>query len=156
MTHIDLPGDCWKKHLGDGVTLSVQTQTTPDIEPRPSGVRIVIERTIEPRKISDVLVAAFEGGSVYWIDRIERKGRPPGCMVRVPYHSDWIERGGTLAIWADEDDKEYVLTLESFAAGCVRAAEFADRDFQEFLDDHDANDADVALQFALFDEIVYG
>ena len=145
------------KHDGNGVNLTVQVFTTPDIEPRPAGVRITTERTIEPSKFGDVLVAALEGGSNYWIDRIGRKDAPPGnSRARVVYHSDWIALGGTLVIRPEDDPKDCVLTLDHFAMGCLAAAKYTKRDLKDFLEDHDANDADLALQFALFNEIVYG
>jgi len=150
-----LPGDCHRVKLGGDATAMCETYTTPGDEPTPTGVRVTIQQCILAKHIADMLVACFEGGANYWIRYIQRKGDPPNGK-RPAYNSDWIANGGTMSVYAEGDEREHVATLESFASGIVRAAVHTKRSVESFVDDHDASDADLAMQFALFGEIIYG
>ena len=103
--------------------------------------------------LADILSTAFEGGSNYWLDRVVIKD--PTETPPIPcYKSDIISVGGTLEIYDDERVvKDPILTRERL----LNAVEwYIGINGLGVLDDHDAQDSDSILQYALFGEVVFG
>lgn len=108
--------------------------------------------------IDDIMCTALEGGINYWC----RKAKVIGDYLG-EYASEQISKGGTLKLYDAESDDTWELTKEKLLNGIKKAYEesyFAD---YEWCDGHtidtcqvDAEVADVIVQFALFDEIVFG
>lgn len=111
---------------------------------------------ITPQMMDDVLCAAFEGGSNYWVVRVEIVGqRPKGAR----YVSECVSRGGKLRIVEScdgEPEKPHELTADALRGGIEAAAVHFGQTIERWYDNHDAEAADCALQFALFGELVYG
>ena len=110
--------------------------------------------SVTDEMVDDFLCTAFEGGSNSWIDSVVPvNGWPEGA----DYASEVLTRGGDLRITTDENEV-FTLTLDAMREGIRTAAEVAKLadDLTEFWEQHDAGDADRALQFALFKEVVYG
>lgn len=105
---------------------------------------------ITNEQVGDVLVAAFEGGSNYWITSVEIKGDMLGDFA-----SDHVGNGGDVTINVLEDKPE-LLTRAKMRRGIKRAASDFGVSEERWFDQHDADLADVALQFAVFDQVVYG
>src|SRR6266498_4743614 len=102
--------------------------------------------------VEDILVAAFEGGSNYWITKVDVVGNwPKGAE----FASDVLTRGGELSIQVFKD-KPVTLTLRAMRKGIKKAALHYGLVPSKFYEDHDAEYADIALQYALFNEIVFG
>jgi len=103
--------------------------------------------------LDDILTTAFEGGSNYWLDSVTIKDKPDTPHKNL-YNSEIISMGGTL--YCDsEDNGRAVLTKKRL----LNAIEWYIKDNGgdlDFLEDHDAQDADTILQYALFGEVVYG
>ena len=117
--------------------------------------------------ISDLMVAALEGGINYWAGSAEMKkdnvgGGYEGVSLEdeesLEYASDIIGIGGTLIITDAEDPTEkWELNKEKFLKGLEKTIEWGGfADAEELMDSHDAETADVLIQYALFDEIVFG
>lgn len=107
--------------------------------------------------VDDILCAAFEGGSTYWSGEAVRITKTPNKAAA--YASEVPSRGGALAVHESGDgemDVWHALTYDKMVAGIKKAAQHYGLSVARFYDDHDAEYADVALQFALFNEIVYG
>lgn len=105
---------------------------------------------ITDESIGDVLTTAFEGGSNYWATGVkvdDFKGQD--------YASQAVGHGAEAVISIDEDTPE-VLTREKMVVGIGKAATYLGQTVERFIENHDADDADLAVQFALFGEVVYG
>ena len=105
---------------------------------------------ITPQDMADLLVAALEGGINYWAD----SAIPESWPSEAKYASDVLQFGAAITIQADGAD--YTLTAENFELGIRKAADHHGQSVRKFIDDHDSERADSAVQFAIFGELVYG
>jgi hypothetical protein len=105
-------------------------------------------RQISDEMIDDILTTAFESG-LSWIGAVRVERWPNGAE----YASDVVSRGGTVMI--DTEDGTHILDRASIERG-IRRAVREDDTIQEWYDNNDANDASDALQYALFNELIYG
>lgn len=113
-----------------------------------------VTQTVDiPRQmVSDIMCTALEGGINYWCDAVSAEEWPE----EAEYASDVIGFGSVLEIHDAEDDETYRLTLEMFLDGLGKAAAHYGQSVEQFYDNHDAEYADLVVQFALFDKVVYG
>ena len=122
--------------------------------------KVTIEKEIKitQEDIDDIMCSALEGGINYWCCKAEVVGK---------YLGEWaheqISRGGTLKLYDAEEDEVYELTLEKLLNGLKKAITdgyYADYEWvtSNGIDtcQVDAEVADVIIQLALFDEIVFG
>ena len=114
--------------------------------------------TVTPQDIDDIMVTVLEGGINYWCRKAEVVGEYLG-----EYASDQISRGGSLILYDAESSDNWELKLEKLLDGIQKAIEdnwFSDYDWYVGggLDccQIDGDVADVIVQLALFDEIVFG
>lgn len=119
-----------------------------------------IERTVKvtAEDIDDIMCSALEGGITYWCNKAEVVGDYLG-----EYASEQISRGGTLKLHDSEEDEVYELTLEKLLKGIQLAIQhnyYAEYGWCDgtMLDtcNVDASVADVIIQLALFDDVIYG
>ena len=116
-------------------------------------IKVNDTEVITDEQMSDLLVAAFEGGINYWCGEVSITKNPKD----VEYASEVIASGGTLDIHDDESDATEELNQEKMIKGIVLGMEWAEVDnVQVLMDGHDAETADVIVQYALFGEIVFG
>lgn len=114
---------------------------------------------ITNEQINDLLVTAFEGGINYWCGSVELKD---GSLTnelteKVIYSSDVISLGGTLVLQDAESDDKWELTKDKFLSGLKQTIKhYQFKDVQDLIDNHDAEVADVLIQYALFNEVVFG
>lgn len=101
-------------------------------------------KRITNEDLDDLLVAAFEGGSNYWIESVEVKNND---YKGGEYASDVISRGGTLIIRDEEGRHE--LTRAKLLKGLSLGSSYDP-------ENADAGDADNILQLALFGQLIYG
>ena len=108
--------------------------------------------------IDDIMCSALEGGICYWCCRADVVGEYLG-----EYASEQISRGGILKLHDSEEDEVYELTREKLLNGVKKAYEegyYSDYDWCDGtkLDccQIDAEVADVIVQIALFDDVIYG
>lgn len=121
-------------------------------------IRIIKEITVTQQDIDDIMCSALEGGITYWASMAEVVGDYLG-----EYASEQISRGGTLLLHDAEEDEIYELTLEKLLDGIGQAYEgnwFADYGWCDgsVIDTFqvDGEVADVIVQLALFNELVFG
>ena len=111
---------------------------------------------ISGQDIDDIMSAALDGGITYWCAKAEVVEEYLG-----EYASDQISRGGSLLLYDIEDGNSFELTLEKFLNGLqlwvenIRSFSLA-FDGRLDMDEIDADVADAIVQYALFNEIVYG
>lgn len=119
-------------------------------------VSATISFEIIGQDIDDIMSAALDGGITYWCGKAEVVGEYLG-----EYASDQISRGGSLILYDIEDGHPFELTLEKFMNGLqlwvenIRSFSLA-FDGRLDMDEIDADVADAIVQYALFNEIVYG
>lgn len=117
--------------------------------------------------VLDVIVTMFEGGSNYWIDHVECdiEHKPKGMPV-----SEWITKQilemKEVMITDNEWHERVPFTYHKFIDGLkMWVKQFPDHvtfdsvDMGKTLIDSgniDANEADLILQLAVFDEVVFG
>jgi hypothetical protein len=117
-------------------------------------MKIIREHEISNEDVNDLLVCALEGGINYWCAKVEVTKEPKESYE---YASEVISLGGELTLTEDEEGTKHVLTQEKFLKGVSKAMEhFLFGTVEYMMDCHDAETADVIIQFAIFDEIVYG
>ena len=110
---------------------------------------------LKPYEVTDdhldsILVGAFEGGSNYWAVKVEvakddYKGKK--------FASECVAAGGELYITTTEGDK-HLLTKNSLINGLQMYLD--ESKHKNWPDGGDSMTDDVILQYALFEEVVYG
>lgn len=115
---------------------------------------------VTPEDIDDIMVSALEGGINHWCSVAEVVGEYLG-----EYGSDQISRGGVLKLHVKGSREVHELTKEKFLKGLEKYVKNPIySDFLEFVDHEirldtgyaDADVADTIIQYALFDELVFG
>ena len=106
--------------------------------------------------IDDIMCTALEGGITYWCNRAEIVGD----KYLGEYASEQISRGGELRLYDCESDAVYTLTLDKFlrglatyVSGCYDIAVDGGRVDPGQID---AEGADCIIQYAIFDDVIYG
>lgn len=100
--------------------------------------------------IDDIMLTALDGGITYWCGRCKVVGERLG-----EYTIEQISRGGKLILHDIEDDEEtWELDLEKLQKGIKRTIE--EGYWNGDIDYCDAEVADIIVQYALFDDIVFG
>jgi hypothetical protein len=124
---------------------------------------------ITDQMIDDILSTAFEGGINYWCDetmilRLSDAYAFKRDEFDGELHRRWASQVpstpmGLIAI-CEADDFErtwHPLDRERIERGIRTAArEFAGESVEEWYESHDASDADIAVQLAIFGKVVYG
>ena len=110
---------------------------------------------LKPYEVTDdhldsILVGCFEGGSNYWAVKVEvakddYKGKK--------FASECVAAGGALFITTTEGDK-YLLTKQCVIEGLQMYLD--ESKHKNWPDGGDSMTDDCILQYALFEEIVYG
>ena len=119
-------------------------------------ITATINFVIRGEDIDDIMSAALDGGITYWCGRAEVVGDYLG-----EFASDQISRHGALKLYDIEDGTKNELTLEKFLTGLrlwienERAFELT-RGGRLDIGQIDAAAADCIIQYALFNDIVYG
>ena len=111
---------------------------------------------LKPIEVTDdhldsILVGAFEGGSNYWAEKVKVKDDD---YKGAEFASGVISKGGELYIYADGDQSVYLLTKASLINGLQTYLN--ESKHKNWPDGGDAQTSDLILQYALFDEVVYG
>lgn len=121
-------------------------------------IDVIREIKVTQEDIDDIMCSALEGGITYWCCKAEVVGEYLG-----EYASEQISRGGILLLHDAEEDEVYDLDLKHLLSGIKQAYEgnyFADYEWcnGKTIDtcQVDAEVADVIVQLALFDEVIFG
>jgi hypothetical protein len=127
-------------------------------------IELSVPMTITGKRIADLVVTAFEGGSNYWIERVELVHPQDALLPKPGPISPWYalaevyDAEFNIRIDVLEETTPVYLTRASAAAGFRRLAEqFESTHWADFLEENeDADTADVWLQLSLFGEVVFG
>jgi hypothetical protein len=129
--------------------------------------KIILPQQVTKQMVHDLLITALDGdygGSNYWITQWWA-----GPKEKVKYLLDegiieWTPEAITencvlnfkVEDYDDDPNEIHILTLEDYIVGLGLACKNFGQSLECFYENHDAIGADVALQFSLFEEIVYG
>lgn len=121
-------------------------------------MEIKITLTVTVLDIDDIMAIALEGGINYWCGRAKVVGEYLG-----EFASEQIARNGKLLLYDMVEDAEYELTREDLLKGIKMAVEEGYYKDYGWCDGHyldtcniDALVADVIIQLALFEDVIYG
>jgi len=113
-----------------------------------------------PAKIlTDVIVTALEGGSNHFITTIEYPKNHNPKKFNAPAYADpdFYTDDFELTVHIDDDVPAVLLSMEAIEAGWpLFAAQYPTRAAAILDETYDADDADLAIQFFLFGEYIYG
>lgn len=123
-------------------------------------IKVKVEHTVSPQLLSDVLSAAFEGGSNYWLNGVKVLRTPPAGADYL-FLADYPRLGGSLDLVVDEPDTLDRRPLEIDAERLAIALQLLAEQFPSLAvdlvaEDYDAACADVFLQLAAFGEVIFG
>lgn len=104
--------------------------------------------------VDDVTSSAFDGCLTRsWCSRADVVGEwPEGAN----YASEALTRGGKVMLRDFVGEREVVIDGDAMCRGIVLRAAQRGLSVRRWVEEHDAVEADCALQFAAFGEIVYG
>lgn len=123
-------------------------------------LKLELEVVVTQEDIDDIMAGALEGGINYWCGEAEVVGNYLG-----EYASEQISRGGQLILHDIEEDETYTLDREKFMKGLkmyfekphpYNILEEIDNRFVVDCCNADATVCDMIIQYALFDDIVFG
>lgn len=123
-------------------------------------LELELEVVVTQEDIDDIMAGALEGGINYWCGEAEVVGNYLG-----EYASEQISRGGQLILYDIEEDETYTLDREKFMKGLKMYFEkphpyniLEEIDNKLRIDTCNADDTvcDMIIQYALFDDIVFG
>ena len=115
---------------------------------------------VQGADLDNILTTCFEGGSNYWIDKVEVDDYK-GCK----YASEVVSNGGDVWIYPD-DSPRYFVNKDRLLKGIKMWYEeyHYPKNKHEGVDFHnelqmfdlDAGDTDIILQYSIFGEVIYG
>jgi hypothetical protein len=115
-----------------------------------------VDQSISDEDIDDVLATAFEGGINYWVmGMVEVPHFPKGCG----FASEVVSKGEVVYILAENFGigglKRYRLDKERIIKGILMQARHRGESVRDWIEMHDSIEADRAVQYAIFDEVIY-
>ena len=123
-------------------------------------LKLELEMVATQEDIDDIMAGALEGGINYWCGEDEVVGNYLG-----EYASEQISRGGQLILHDIEENETYTLDREKFMKGLKMYLEkphpydILEEIYNKLrIDTCNADDTvcDMIIQYALFDDIVFG
>ena len=118
----------------------------------------IINFFLTEEDVDDIMTTALEGGINYWCCEAEVVGEYLG-----EYASEQISRGGKLKLYDAESDDMWELDINKFLKGFKLWIENGDDEYGALKSDGgvdcgeiDSAMADMIIQYALFNEIVFG
>ena len=123
-------------------------------------IKIETEIEVTDQDIDDIVCTAFEGGINYWCGKVE----PVGDLI-VEYAHEQIAKDGYLYLYDIEDDEEKWILTKSRLLNGIRmyihnstTKGYPSILYGKQIDtcEIDSCIADMIIQFALFEDIIYG
>ncbi len=117
-----------------------------------------VSMKITESDIEAIIVGSFEGGSNYWMGLDNSTPEWDEQPTQEP-NSTWAAKllldGKTVTVYDMEDeDARHELTLEKLIGGIQ--SNYYERKHDNNLENADATTYDCIVQYAIFDEVVYG
>jgi len=117
-----------------------------------------VRKPVTPEAVANLIIAAFEGGSNYWIDKVRHIS---GNSNEKPYYADpqlYMDPDFLIEITDNDEEDRWNLNQRAIVRGLDLLGSVAHgRHLADFLSENDdAETADVFLQLCLFGDVVYG
>lgn len=106
--------------------------------------KIKTEKVVTQEQIDDVVSTALDGGISYWCD----SAVTTGDLEYDNHLSDMLTRGAAISLHVRDDDEWHDLILEEL----LKVLGEMNFDFNNY----DTIDVDIAVQKAIFGEVIYG
>jgi hypothetical protein len=123
-------------------------------------MEIKTTQEVTREQMDNMLVTALEGGINYWCGSAEitKPAQEDTDSPDAKWASHVVSRGGELKMTdVEEPDEVWTLTQEKMLKGMAYGLKWGNYgSVENMLDSHDAETADVIVQYALFDDIVFG
>ena len=113
---------------------------------------ICYQCAVTDEMVEDILHTAFEVGIGEWCSAIV-KVSPIHPSLHKSYPAEYLAKGGVLKLRAD--NVWYAMTLATFLSGMGRHCQEKGWPPEEMHEQHDCEDADIIVQYALFGELRY-
>ncbi len=127
---------------------------------------VEVKRDLTYKRLADVLVGAFEGGSNYWIETADAIKPTKRIFIYDDkevwprYEHPFNPGGGVEIINSEEEapDNKKILNLEAIERGVKALADPKNaRTLNDIVDENDdAGTSDCFLQLCLFGDVIYG
>lgn len=123
-------------------------------------LKLELEVVVTHEDIDDIMAGALEGGINYCCDEAKVVGNYLGEYAR-----EQISRGGQLILHDFEEEEDYILDKEKFLKGLKMYFQkphpydiLEEQDNKLRIDtcNADATVCDMIIQYALFDDVIYG
>ncbi len=123
-------------------------------------MKLSLEVVVTQEDIDNIMAGALEGGISYWCSKAKVIGDYLG-----EYASEQISRGGQLRLYDIEEGENYTLDKEKFLNGLkmyfenphpYNILEEIDNKLRIDTGNADAIVCDMIIQYALFDDVIYG
>lgn len=131
-------------------------------------MQVIHEVDLDDEYFVDIICTMFEGGSNYWINQI-KINHPDGNKPKDVPNSVWaagaLNNGGNIIIYPYETDEKITLVKNMLIEGLDKWAKNFPTHVSVITENKkcvidagniDVDDADIILQYALFNDIIYG
>ncbi len=123
-------------------------------------MKVNLSFDIPEKRIADLLCGALEGGSHYWIESFESKGKATAKPWGEEYTPDYISapfsEGGKVLIKDFHTEKTHTLDRAKITKGIKKFSTVETQEFLDFIkEQNDQVTADKFLQYCLFGKILY-
>jgi len=132
-------------------------------------MKVSFDIELDNEFFDDLICTIFEGGSNYWVGHVKidhPEGDKPTGTPASTWIADALNKGGTVTVFILEGDENVVLVKNMLVEGLGKWAEHYpthvsivhENTGKSTIDagDIDADDADIILQYALFNDVVFG
>lgn len=136
----------------------VEFDNTADEEEVIDAAEIAFDK-LTPENASDIMVTALEGGINYWCGKVKIENIPDALKNEANVYASEVlgyDDGVLLLYDAEDVETSWKLTKQQLIEGIEKYMnENGYADITDLIDDHDAETADIIIQYALFNELVF-
>jgi len=121
-------------------------------------INITINHKLSIEMIDDLMTTAFEGGINYWCKKVKIIDFPPNMNVNLTnlFASTLLANGGLVRLYDAESNDEWILNRPMIIKGIEMYCNKNSVTPEYMYDMHDADTADEIVQYAVFNELIFG
>jgi len=121
-------------------------------------ITITIKHNLSIKMIDDLMTTAFEGGINYWCKNVKIIDFPSNMMENTSdfYASTVLANGGVVRLYDVESRDVWILNRPMIVKGIEMYCNEYKVTPEYMYDTHDADTADAIVQYAVFNELIFG